>query len=173
MVQLDGSRSYDKSGFPLEYGWSLLSAPPASWAILSPPCSIRPTFEADLRGEYVVQLVVTSNNKESTSDIVVISTENSQPVAVAGNDQTGSVGEEIHLDGGTSRDVDADPLSYRWSLLSVPNGSSASLRGSEDARAHLVPDSPGTYLVQLIVRDGRTASVPDTVTITIGEADDH
>jgi len=45
------------------------------------------------------------------------------------------------------------PYSYAWSVLSAPAGSKALLSSSTDATPTIVPDVPGTYLVQAIVKD--------------------
>jgi hypothetical protein len=58
-------------------------------------------------------------------DIVSI-LENLPPLADAGPDQTVLVGQTATLDGSHSTDADGDPLTYRWTILSRPPGSSAS-----------------------------------------------
>ena len=63
-------------------------------------------------------------------------------------------------------DVDDDALTYRWSLTSVPDGSSAGLSDPIAVRPSFVADRAGTYVAQLIVRDGALESVADTVTFT-------
>ena len=49
------------------------------------------------------------------------------PLADAGDDQTVLVGTTVQLDGAGSADVDADPLTYLWSLVTVPPESTATL----------------------------------------------
>ena len=70
------------------------------------------------------------------------------------------------LDGTGSVDVDEDALTYAWSLTSVPDGSSAELSDPIAVRPSFVADRAGTYVAQLIVRDGALESVADTVTFT-------
>ena len=77
------------------------------------------------------------------------------------------VGSEVSLDGTGSKDADNDPLTYAWTLVSAPAGSTATL--PEAAATEMVfftPDVAGTYVVQLVVKDGSADSAPDTVTIT-------
>ena len=126
-VQLDGSASRDADGDALLYRWSLMAVPPGSAAMLSDPNVVNPTFQVDLPGTYVAQLIVNDGTVDSLPDTVRINTGNSRPVANAGPDQTVFVGDTVHLDGSASSDADGDALRYRWALTSVPGGSSATL----------------------------------------------
>ena len=54
-------------------------------------------------------------------------TVNRPPVAKAGTDQTVNVGVTVQLDGRQSSDPDGNPLTYSWTLLSKPTGSTISL----------------------------------------------
>lgn len=166
-VRLDGSASTDVDGDGLTYEWTLLSRPPLSAALFA---SVDPAlpfaeFTVDRPGQYVAELVVDDGRLESVPDTVVISTANSPPVADAGPDQAAVVGAQVLLSASASRDVDGDPLTYRWSL-SAPAGSQAALAGSTGASAVFVVDRPGTYVAQLIVNDGRADSAADTVVIS-------
>ena len=52
-------------------------------------------------------------------------------------------------------------LTLAWSLLSAPDGSSASVRPAEDsASASIVTDRRGLYLVQLAANDGALEAEP-------------
>ena len=52
---------------------------------------------------------------------------NTPPVAEAGHDLTVQVGMTVQLDGADSTDVDGNLLTYHWTLLSQPAGSTATL----------------------------------------------
>ena len=123
-VILDGSGSTDVDGDPLTYEWSF-SSPPNSVAALDVTDPVHPTFVVDLPGTYVVQLVVSDGQVDSTPSTVDINTGNSAPVADAGPAQTVLVGDTVILDGSGSTDVDGDPLTYEWSFSSPPNSVAA------------------------------------------------
>lgn len=91
---------------------------------------------------------------------------NIPPVAQAGPDQTVQVGTTVQLDGADSTDVNGDVLTYHWTLLSQPPGSTTNLSETTAVMPTLGIDIPGTFTVQLIVNDGTVDSAPDTVTIT-------
>jgi predicted alpha/beta hydrolase family esterase len=165
-VSLDGSISSDADGDRLTFRWSFASAPVGSNPILSDPTAVRPTFIADSPGEYVVRLIVNDGQFDSAPDTVVIATGNSAPIANAGLDRTALVGTSVTLDGSASTDSNGDPLTFHWSILSAPEGSSAPLSDPAAVSPSLLIDAPGIYLIQLIVDDGEWASEPDAMVIS-------
>jgi len=72
----------------------------------------------------------------------------------------------VQLDGSGSTDQDGNPLTYRWTFVSIPSHSTATLNGANTVKPTFVPDVPGSYTVQLIVNDGTVDSAPSTVTIS-------
>ena len=167
-VQLDGNGSGDVDGDPLSFSWSLITAPTGSAALLANATSVSPTFTVDLFGTYVAQLIVNDSLLDSVPDTITITTANSAPVARAGPDQSVFVGDTVRLDASGSSDVDGDGLTFAWSLLAFPTGSTATLSAPTGESPTFVADRPGTYVAQLIVNDGALSSSPDsTVTITV------
>src|SRR5215831_14878846 len=120
---LDGSRSFDADGDPLTYAWSFVSRPARSTASLNNAESANPSFVADRKGSYVVQLVVNDGHADSVPDAVTISTKTTAPVAKAGANQTARVGESVVLDASASTDAAGRSLTYSWSLIARPIGS--------------------------------------------------
>ena len=166
IVTLDGSGSHDPDGDSLTYFWSFVSRPGESAAALSDPAAAKPTFYVDKFGMYVVQLIVNDGKVNSEPDTITVTTQNSPPVANAGEDQTAYVTQTVTLDGSKSSDVDGDTLTYAWSFSSRPAGSTAALSNPDAVKPSFTVDKFGTYVVQLIVNDGTVNSAPDTVTIT-------
>ena len=74
-------------------------------------------------------------------------------------------GPEVVLDGTGSSDPEGDPLTYAWSLVSIPAGSAAALTALTGDTSGITPDVLGEYQVQLVVNDGEYDSGPATVTI--------
>ncbi|HSF14476.1 MAG TPA: PKD domain-containing protein [Vicinamibacteria bacterium] len=73
-VELDGSGSSDPDGDPLTFAWALF--PPAgSMAALENPTLERPTFVADVEGDYVAELVVNDGTVSSAPDSVTVTAE--------------------------------------------------------------------------------------------------
>jgi len=128
--------------------------------------AVKPTFGVDVPGTYVAQLIVNDGHVDSAPATVTIVTANSPPVANAGLDQAVSVGQLVQLDGSQSSDVDRDVLAYRWSFMSRPPGSTATLSNALTVTPTLRVDLHGDYVVQLIVNDGHVDSEPDTVVIS-------
>jgi hypothetical protein len=163
-VTLDGGGSSDEDGDILIYSWAL-TVPHGSSASLSDSEAVDPTFVVDVSGTYIAQLIVNDGFVDSTPDTVTINWENSPPVADAGTDQTARVGDLVTLFGGASSDVDGDSLSFFWTLITVPDGSSVLLSDPEAVNPSFVVDVSGTFVAELIVNDGKVDSTPDTVTI--------
>ncbi|NTV13167.1 MAG: DUF1566 domain-containing protein [Desulfobulbaceae bacterium] len=91
---------------------------------------------------------------------------NAPPVAEAGTNQQVRTGAVAHLNGSGSYDPEGDSLTYAWSFLSRPAGSSAQLANATSASPTFTADLSGTYQLQLMVNDGALSSLPATVTIT-------
>ena len=90
------------------------------------------------------------------------------PTADAGPDQAVLVGDRVTLDGHWSSDLEGDPLTYRWTMLLQPAGSTAVLTDPGTAHPAFMPDRAGVYRVQLVVDDGVLQSAPDFVEIVAG-----
>jgi hypothetical protein len=97
---------------------------------------------------------------------VVIAPVNDPPVANAGPDQSVRMHDTVTLDGSGSSDVDGNPLTYQWSLTTVPAHSKAVLTGPTLAKPTFKADKEGTYVASLVVDDGSVKSSAATVTIT-------
>ncbi len=69
---LDGSRSTSPSTAPLVYGWSFSSKPDSSSAVLQNSTTANPSFIADVRGAYMVQLVVSAEGSASQRAIQLV-----------------------------------------------------------------------------------------------------
>ena len=91
-----------------------------------------------------------------------------EPIADAGDDQLAAPLATVTLDGSDSWDPNnRDPLSYQWSLVSVPSGSTASLSSSTQEKPKLWLDIAGTYELALTVKnsEGVWDSTPDRMTV--------
>jgi trimeric autotransporter adhesin len=165
-VVLNGSGSSDIDGNPLSYAWTLQAVPSGSAAALSGAKTVSPTFVVDKPGVYQIQLIVNDGTVDSNAAMVTVTTENSAPVANPGANQSVNVNALVQLDGSASTDVDGDALTYSWSLISRPAGSSAALSSATAVKPAFTADVAGTYTAQLVVSDGKLNSNPATVTIT-------
>ncbi len=167
-VQLDGSGSTDVNGLPLSYSWSLITLPAGSGAMLSNPNIVNPTFVADVQGTYVAQLIVTAGGVNSKASTVTITSNTIlAPVASAGNPQMVTDGSLVTLHA-TASDPNQPPLplTYQWSILMKPAGSTATLTNATSLTPTFVADLGGTYVVQLIANNGFLPSTPSTVMIS-------
>jgi len=174
VVHLNGSTSYDPDGDTISYNWTLSQLPLGSAASLSNPSAANPTFTADVHGEYTATLMVTDQfGAVSSVDSVMISFTNVKPIANAGGNQAGSVGQVIQLNSNGSSDANGDSLSYSWSLVSKPTGSSAALTSIAGPTTSFTADRAGSFVVSLVVNDGFVNSDPDTVTITVTSRQDQ
>jgi hypothetical protein len=169
MVTLDGSASSDPDGDTLQFNWEITSQPVSSDVVLSDSNVATPSFTPVVAGTYIIELTVADESITSQPDSVTISVAaaNTQPIANAGSDQTGVVGDSITLDGTASSDVDGDNLSFDWSLITLPEGSNSTLDDPTNVRPTFIPDIPGLYQAQLLVNDGQLDSLTDVVDIQI------
>ncbi len=119
-VQLDGSASSDPESDTLTYLWSFISKPIGSVATLSDVTLVNPTFQADVIGEYKIQLIVNDGTQDSIIDTVTITIQEElpsakNPIAVAKvNDSNVTEGMIVIFDANSSYDPDGTILSYEW-----------------------------------------------------------
>ena len=123
-------------------------------------------------GQGTVSVKVTSLSDPAITDTTTatVQTENTPPVADAGQDQNAETGMDAVLDGSNSFDPEGEMITFAWSFVSVPNGSQlteADIIGRDTPTPRFSPDVAGEYVVQLIVEDARgLASAPDEVIVT-------
>jgi hypothetical protein len=167
LVSLDGSGSVDSNQDQLTFLWDITSRPQGSNVTLSSSNGSTTTFSPDEDGTYLVSLVVNDGIAQSILDEVVIvsTTGNSAPTANAGPDQNILTGENTILDGRASSDPDLDTLTYEWTLIDQPSGSSSVIIDSGSAIANISTDIDGIYELQLTVSDGQLER-SDSIEIT-------
>jgi hypothetical protein len=78
-----------------------------------------------------------------------------------------TLGGVISLDASTSTDDDHDALTYAWSIVAMPTGSTASLTPATGPLAQWRPDAMGNYTLALTVTDTKGASSTQQVSITV------
>jgi hypothetical protein len=182
-LTMDGSGSYDPEGAVLEYLWSLSGVPSCS-ALESDDiynaAGPAPTVVPDCDGIYTVALVVSDSVQYSEPDICYLDIASGYraPVADAGDgsDYTNCAENPLPMNGWGSYDLDGDELSYLWSTVSVPDGSTVtddSISDTASPEPNFSWDEPGEYLLQLQVFDGEFWSAPDVVTFSIGQEDEN
>ena len=171
-VTLDGSSSYDDLGRDLTYSWTFARVPASSGlTALDSASSASATFAPDVSGIYLVALIVNNGLNDSAPDttVVRVSADASDlPIAVAGNDVSGTDCSDIPLDGSESYDPNGEPITYLWDLESRPDGSTATTDSFDDrtsATPRFRADIEGHYVVSLSVHDGTGWSAPDVLTI--------
>lgn len=122
-------------------------------------------------GATVEMTSVDSGDRTDVDGSVVTFVDNAAPTADAGPGQSVVVGQLVTLDGTGSSDPEDDTLTYQWTLVDEPTGSSVSLDDDTAAQPTFTPTHPGDYSFTLVVNDGTTDSAADGVTIAaaVGE----
>jgi hypothetical protein len=130
---------------------------PVFWVRIGPGTTVLKFFAVDGKG-----------NQETlkTETYVVSIAVPPPPVADAGPDRPAITGYQVTLDGSGSSTSNGAYLSYRWSLISRPGGSIATLAKATSVNPTFTADRDGPYTVSLVVNDGRMDSSADTVVIT-------
>ena len=177
----------------LAWHWSIASRPTDSIIIAEDiiplegddgePDPSRVSLTPDVQGLYGVALQVSDG--ERSSDVAHLTIEigggNSCPSADAGTDLLAQTGVPLSLDGSGSSDPDigagddddsadiGQQLEFLWQFSLVPGNSSltdANIFHQGPDQPVIIPDVPGTYILQLRVDDGLCTSLPDYITVT-------
>lgn len=165
LVTLDGTGSTDAGGNALTYQWTL-AVPDGSAAVLSNAAVMKPTFTADIPGTFTARLVVNDGYFNSSPSAAVIGTAAVPPAANAGPDQTVGPGAVVTLNGAGSTDPNGLVLSYLWSFVTTPSGTSAVLANPTSVTPTFTVDRAASYVVQLVVSNAFASSQPAVVTVT-------
>ena len=179
-ISLDGSSSSDPDGDEIIFNWSFSRVPDGSSLLDNAEAFLdngtdtpQTRFFADTAGTYIVDLVVIdSNDLSSDIDSVVITVERGQlPIADAGTDLNIIEGDSATLSGASSADPLGRSLSYQWSISNAPSTSSGALFTDLSAASPtFTPDATGSYLLSLIVNNGISDSLPDSVVVNVASS---
>lgn len=162
---LSSAGSTSSTGAPLTYRWSFLTVPAQSQAALNTPTASSTNFWPDRVGVYLVSLVVNDGCADSVPATVKVTRLDQAPTAWAGYaPPTIPSHAPFPLSGG-AWDSDGDPLTYRWSLASRPQGSSAALSSTSILQPTFTPDLDGQYVFSFVASDGTLSSTPATLTL--------
>ncbi|MHC4605711.1 MAG: PKD domain-containing protein [Planctomycetota bacterium] len=158
--------AYDEDGDDLTFGAKGL---PAN-AVLNPETGyffFAPAYGQ--AGKYEVTFSVFDGKGGYDSETVTISvvgfSENKNPVADAGADQTVEMGTRVMLDGRNSFDPNGQPLSFSWKQVA---GTAVGLTGTTTASPQFTAAEKGSFTFELTVSDG-TKSDADRVTVMVVE----
>lgn len=181
LVELDGSESYDPELVDLEYRWTLESKPDGSQResddVYDADRELA-SFVGDVSGTYVFSLEVKDLFVWSAKDYVTVTVvgDNEPPIANASSEReptstlTACQSQDpISLNGSRSWDPERAELTYEWGLVSVPEGSSATVgdfTDITDPRPLFHHDVAGDYQFELRVHDGELWSAWDVTTVT-------
>lgn len=172
-VTLDGSKSSDVDGDLLTFSWSFTSLPDGSTATLSDPTIVNPTFDVDIAGAYVVQLIVNDGSLNSDSDTVVINAyelapANRNPEITSTPLTTADIGELYTYDV-EATDQDGYPLTF--SLTQAPTGMTIDIG---TGLIEWTPDNAqiGQHDVTVRVEDALGAYDTQSFTITVSAVGD-
>ena len=171
-VILNGSGSSDGDADNLTYAWSQTGGTSVN---LSSSTASNPTFTPNTAGTYTFQLVVndgTENSNPDTVDIIVNSSDNHVPVAslnvTPGTSITPSTALTLDASGSSIGAGDTgQTLTYAWSIVTKPSGSTAQLSATGTESVIYTPDKAGIYKIKLAVTDSYAQPLSDDTTTII------
>lgn len=179
-IQLDPTDGFSATGTDaLRAEWTWITRPDASVADFSDAAVLRPYVTIDIPGTYEAELNLYPADSGATeavaSTTLLISTDSVAPVAQTIARGAPDSSSPLTLDGTRSYDVDGEKLTYAWSLLSGPDGNTASFDATDVPIVSFSYDNAGTYVVELQVQDSAGLSSTTTFDIDVdgGAVDDQ
>jgi len=115
----------------------------------------------------IIYTISDRDGSYATSEILIeVQSVNDLPIARAGPNREAELGAVVELDGSLSSDIDGDLLSYQWSILSAPPGSTSTIASPTSSVTFFVPDVEGDFVLGLSVSDGIFAPVSASFVLT-------
>ena len=167
-AQLDALGSNDKNGVITGYQWSKLSGPSGDY--ITNDNQMTTSVNYSQVGSYTYSLSVTDDqgNQSSRQKTVIVypaGTQESVPVADAGNNQNLTTSDVALLDGSQSYVNYARIIHVSWTKVSGPAGDMIG------GNSHLIGSAafinPGTYIYQIYIGDSQGNSGVSTVQINV------
>jgi len=168
IVRLDGSKSYDIDGGIEKFDWFISKKPKDSTAFIVGDTLVLASIIVDVEGEYVVSLKVSDAETESEISRIKlkVTSESSDTVADAGDDQNIKLNSSVYLDGSKSVG-ETEEIVYKWYFVSIPEGSQAMIAKADSVNPEFECDKKGTYVVGLVISDSQKESKEDTVAVVV------
>ncbi|MEO1266982.1 MAG: PKD domain-containing protein [Myxococcota bacterium] len=158
-IMMSATESNDPDGSIVAYQWDFGDGQTSR--------NIQAQHVYTVPGEVTVALTVTDGDglTDTTETVLNIGEiANQPPVAAAGPDVFGDVGVAIRFNGLASQDPDGTIVAYRWDFGDGTEG-----MGESPTHAY---GAEGNYTVTLTVVDDRGAEDSDTLTATVGSANE-
>ena len=166
-VTLDATESSAQNGDTLNFLWSINSQPTDSNIALSDSTISKPTFTPTFVGDYTFDVNVSNINGSSVDSVVIhVGSGNVKPVANAGEDQNVLTPTVVQLSGISSSDANGDSLTYKWTIVSQPAGSTIVLNDNTIVNPTFTVNIDGDYKLSLVVNDG-TLDSDNLATVTV------
>ncbi len=155
-VTLSGANSHDPEKEQLTFRWNIKSNPEGSSSSFDGNNQSSVTFIPDIEGEYEIELIVNDGEHDSEPAHVIVTVIRLPEVTISldSNKNDLQLGSEVYLSGSIG-DIDEDKFTFKWSLVSKPDKSSAAIENSNSLLFQFTPDIEGTYAVVLTISEDR------------------
>jgi predicted esterase len=165
-VTLSGSGT-DADGNIINYSWKKISGP-SSFDIVTAGKS-NTAISSLIEGVYEFELTITDNNGATSQDAVKVTvlkalSQNKQPVANAGIDQTITLPVNTIKLSGTGTDTDGNKVVYFWKQISGPV---CSIVSSSQPNTDVINLQNGVYEFEFSVSDDEGSTATDIVMIVV------
>lgn len=164
---LDGSNSTNTSGKPISYKWEVTTKPDGATTTIEGQEEILAKFTGSIPGEYVVSLTISYQSWQDEDTVLITLTDDAAPIllAVAGEDRTLEIGQDVALDASASS-YDGVNVQILWEAVSKPQSSQVIIQDSNKLQASFNPDKAGEYVFKLTLTSGPLKS-QDIVKINV------
>jgi O-glycosyl hydrolase len=157
---------------PISYAWSVTSQPAdANVSLTAPDSAVTSATGLTAAGRYVFTVAVSDGTNAVTRDVMVNVFADNQPPMLTDLHNRLPVMVTLPADSTQLRcgglDLEGDPLSYRWSVLSQPAGASVALASPANTKCQASNMSvAGDYVFRIELSDP-THTVSQNLTVTV------
>ena len=142
----------------LSYEWEIVSFPEGSSAELQNANSLRPVFNSDTSGDYLLSLNVMAGELKGVPDFIKVIVSKKPVPLVVDTNLIALTNQKVQLDASPSFDPEGLNLTYNWTVVQKPSGSLVEFSDTSNSKTSFSGNKEGDYTLSLVLSNAYFSS---------------